>query len=120
MSAQAFEVIDLGGKRVFFPGLPDPDVVDRAVAGWAADHDHVLAVTRCWSQLEEGDEARTRVYSVLIDAGGDPASARLECAEIVRRAMGGPIGVEVLTCAQDIPRRQALIFDSGVLVWEYL
>ncbi|MGH2707618.1 MAG: hypothetical protein ACRDJF_06830 [Actinomycetota bacterium] len=110
---------DLGAKRVFFPGLPDHDAVDRAVIDWATDHDHVLAVTRCWSQLEEGDETRTRVYCVLIDADGDLDTARRECAEVLRRALGELVGIEILALTEAISQRQALIVGSGVLLWEH-
>ncbi len=116
--SKRLEVVELGPDRVFFPGLADRDRVDEAVAAWGRGRDHVLAVTRCWSQLREGDETRTRVYGALLDPGGDPDLARRQCVELIGRLMNGPVGVEVLVLSEDIPAWQAEAFDNAVVLWE--
>jgi hypothetical protein len=84
-----FELVELGDEVGCFPGVPDQDGVDRAMAGWAMSHDQVLAVTRCWAQPPDDDTQRIRVYGVLVDAPDKVDPARQESAEVVRRPVAG-------------------------------
>jgi hypothetical protein len=113
-----FELVELGDEVGCFPGVPDQDGVDRAMAGWAMSHDQVLAVTRCWAQPPDDDTQRIRVYGVLVDAPDKVDPARQESAEVVRAASGGRVAIEVMVPAENPPQRQRRVLDQSVLLWE--
>jgi hypothetical protein len=113
-----FELVELGDDVGCFPGVPDQDGVDRAMAGWAMRHDQVLAVTRCWAQPRDDDTQRIRVYGVLVDAPDAVGRARQESAEVVRAAGGGRVTIEVIVPTDDPPQRQCRVLDRSVLLWE--
>jgi hypothetical protein len=113
-----FELVELGDDVGCFPGVPDQDGVDRAMAGWAMRHDQVQAVTRCWAQPRDDDTQRIRVYGVLVDAPDAVGPAREESAEVVRAASGGRVAIEVIVPADDPPQRQRRVLGQSVLLWE--
>ncbi|MDP9072499.1 MAG: hypothetical protein M3N68_14690 [Actinomycetota bacterium] len=114
---EPLEVVRLGDNMVFFPGPPDHDAVDTAVTSWAAYRDHVVALTRCWAQRREGDEARLRVYGVVVDDAAEASRAREETAEVVRRAVGGQVGIEVVEASGELPERDRRVLDASVVLW---
>jgi len=114
---EPFELVELGEDVGCSPGLPEHDGGDEAVAGGAAGHDRVLAVTRCWAQPAGDDRTRTRVYGVLVDAPDMIGRVRQECAEVVRRASGGPVAIEVAVPAE-APQRHRRLLDQSVVLWQ--
>ena len=115
---EPLEVVPVGDDMVFFPGPADHDAVDTAVAAWAAYRDHVVAVTRCWAQHREGDESRLRVYAVVVDDAAAAPRVREECAEVVGRAVGGQVGIEVVEATPEAAERHRRLLDASVVVWE--
>jgi hypothetical protein len=115
---EPLEVVPVGDDLVFFPGPADHDAVDIAVAAWAAYHDHVVALTRGWAQQREGDETRLRVYAVVVDDAAAASRVREECAEVVRRAVGGQVGIEVVEATPEAAERQRRLLDASVVLWE--
>ncbi len=108
----------LSDDTVFFPGLPDHDAVDEAARAWAASRDYVLAVARCWGQPTDDDDVRVRIYGVLVANDDVVAPIRAECAEVVRRAGGGEVAIEVVVPSEELPDRQRRLFDHAVVLWE--
>ncbi|MBW3548795.1 MAG: hypothetical protein KY452_11770 [Actinobacteria bacterium] len=117
---QPLTLVGLGEGDVVFPGPADHDAVDALVAGWAAHAEGVQAAVRAWAQ--PGDEAqgeqRTRVYGVVVDDQHRARAARATCLEVVSRATGGPVAVEVAAVNEGPPEHLRRLLDTGVLLWE--
>jgi hypothetical protein len=113
-------VKQLTDDDLVFPGLPDRDPLDVAVAEWAVGRP-VLAAVRAWSQPgnRAGDDTRTRVYGVLVDTDADVAPAREACAEaVVAAGLADEFAVEAAVLADDLPAHLRRLFDVGVVLWE--
>ncbi len=117
---QPLTLVRLGEGDVVFPGPADHDAVDALVAGWAAHAEGVQVAVRAWAQ--PGDEAqgdqRTRVYGVVVDEEDRARPARQACFEVVARATGGPVAVEVAALTEDLPEHLRRLLDTGVVLWE--
>ncbi len=117
---QPLTLVRLGESDVVFPGPADHDAVDTLVAGWAAHAEGVQAAVRAWAK--PGDEAegdqRTRVYGVVVDDEDKVRPARQACFEVVARATGGPVAVEVAALTEDLPEHLRRLVDTGVVLWE--
>jgi hypothetical protein len=119
LQGEPFVLARLPDDALLFPGLPDVDAVDSVVAGWAAHADHVEAAVRAWAQpAEEGEDHRTRVYGLLVDAPSAVAPARDAAVGVIRRTTGGEVAVEAVVPRADLPPHLARLFDVGVVLWE--